>query len=347
MLRHGALRSLPSVALVLTTAVACAQTGETPAGESPRPGPAAVERSEAVTGNVVVISLDGFNPVALRRTREAGTPVLHRLIAEGASTLNARTEHEQTHTLPNHTGMITGRRVDADTGGHGVTWNDDRKTPRTVQSAAGTPVSSVFDVVRDSGRSAALFASKKKFSLWERSWPKAIDESKIIEDNLRLVRAVQRDLGSTTRALRFVHLSQTDTVGHASGFMSAAYLDAVRSSDQVVGQVIRTIENTPALAASTTVIVTSDHGGFGRGHGNPEKRFNYRVPMIVWGAGVEGGTDLYDLNSDYTDPGSARTTYADAPVRNGDVANLALDLLGLSAVPGSEHNAAQDLDVSR
>ena len=48
---------------------------------------------------------------------------------EGAFTLDARTEREQTRTLPNHTGMLTGRRIDARRGGHGVTYNPDRPQP--------------------------------------------------------------------------------------------------------------------------------------------------------------------------------------------------------------------------
>ncbi|MBK5250040.1 MAG: hypothetical protein JJE50_11545 [Actinomycetales bacterium] len=72
------------------------------------------------------------------------------------------------------------------------------------------------------------------------------------------------------------------------------------------------------------------------------------MPFIVWGSGVKAGADLYDLNPDYASPGKKRTSYADdeQPVRNGDVANLATDLLGLEAVPDSEHDAAQHLDVS-
>ncbi|KRF36614.1 hypothetical protein ASG94_04065 [Nocardioides sp. Soil805] len=296
---------------------------------------------------VVAISIDALNPHALRRLGRAKAPNLHRMIRQGASTLNARTEQELTLTLPNHTGMVTGRRIEAATGGHGVTWNDDRLTPPTVQAAAGGPVESVFTVVDDAGLSAGFFASKTKFSLWDRSWPIATDTETIIEDNAALVKAFRADLVSQPRAFRLLHLSEPDIVGHAQGFMGAAYLKAVRRADRRVGTVLRTIRRDPALAGHTTVILTADHGGKGANHTDPTKAVDYRVPFLVWGAGTDRGSDLYDLNPDYADPGRVRSPYSGTqPVRNGDVANLALDLLGLPAVPGSEHDVAQDLDVS-
>ena len=75
---------------------------------------------------VVAISIDGLNPKAITRLGRADTPALHRMMRQGASTLNARTEVELTVTLPNHAGMMTGRPVDSDDGGHGVTVNADR-----------------------------------------------------------------------------------------------------------------------------------------------------------------------------------------------------------------------------
>ena len=64
---------------------------------------------------------------------------------------------------------------------------------------------------------------------------------------------------------------------------------------------------------------------------------------MVWGPGVAKGADLYAINPDYRNPRRKRTTYADTPVRNGDVANLALSMLELPSVPGSEFDHAQDL----
>jgi hypothetical protein len=356
MSRRPAVRR--SLALLASTALLAVGAGQVPgtASASDVSGAAAgatagatagAARRDAVAETVVVISVDALNPDALRRLGRARAPHLTALVDEGASTLNARTERELTLTLPNHTGMVTGRRIQASKGGHGVTWNDDRRRPSTVQAAADGPVESVFNVVDEAGLSAGFFASKTKFSLWDRSWPLATDAQTIIEDNADLVRAFKRDLRGSTRALRFLHLSEPDVVGHDRGFMGPAYLRAVHRTDRRVGAVVDLLRTDPRYAGRTTLILTADHGGRGASHTDPRKVYDYRVPFVVWGAGVDAGADLYALNPDYADPGRARTTYAGTqPVRNGDVANLALDLLGLPAVPGSEHDAAQDLDVS-
>ncbi len=331
----GAAVAACAVALLQLSPVSTA-TGAREAGQDP-----------ARVRHVVAVSVDGLNPRALRELGRQRSPVLHRLRAHGAGTLNARTERELTVTLPNHTGMVTGRRVAAAHHGHGVTWNDARRRPRTVQDAAGHPVRSVFTVVQAAGRRSAVFASKSKFTLFERSWPTAVDRTVVRQDNARLVGLARRDLARRARAFTFVHLSLPDIVGHERGFMSPAYLDAVARVDGLVGRLMSTIRDDADLHGSTAVVLTADHGGLGAGHGDPTLLSSYRVPFLVWGPGVADGASLYRLNRDYADPGKRRTRYSAErqPVRNGDVANLATDLLGLPHVRGSELDADQDLDV--
>ena len=338
------LLALP-VALVLALAPAVARPG---AGAVPLGAPTTGAAGSATepAPRVLAVSVDGLRPDVVERLGAEGTPVLHRLLAEGAGTLNARTARERTETLPGHTTEVTGRRVDAGRGGHGVTWNEHRGAT-TVQGAAGGPVRSVLSEVRRSGGSSALFVGKQKLSLLRRSWPRAVDRFVLACDPRRVVARARRDLARHERAFTFVHLANPDTAGHDHGFGSAAYRDAVREADRLVGRLVARVESTPRLASSVRVVLTSDHGGTGTRHEDARLLVNHTVPFVVWGPGVSAG-DLYDLNPDYRDPGDARPGYRRArqPVRNGDLANLSLDLLGLPAVPGSQMNHEQDLDVT-
>ncbi|WP_243059423.1 alkaline phosphatase family protein [Nocardioides sp. SR21] len=295
----------------------------------------------APPSSVVAISVDGLNVEAVRQLGAAGAPTLHRMLDEGAGTLNARTELEQTVTLPNHTSMLTGRRIDADAGGHGVTWDGDRPGT-TVQGAAGHPVGSVFSAVHTAGGSAALYTTKEKFELYERSWPAGVDTCRFTANQRRLVRLARADLADGAPTFTFLHVSLPDRAGHAYGGMSPQYLDAVRRTDKQLGTVLRAV-----AGHEVTVILTADHG-FATGatdHSAKRNVENYRIPFLVWGSGV-AHSDLYATNPTFRDPRGRRPAYAGKqPVRNGDVANLALDLLGLGPVRGSGIDPEQTLSV--
>ena len=215
-----------------------------------------------------------------------------------------------------------------------------------MQRAAGHDVSSVFRVVHNASRRTALFASKTKFSLFERSWDAGIDRYRMRFDNARLARLTRKDMLGHNRGFTFLHLSAPDNAGHARGWGSRAYLDAVRATDRRLGRIVRTINAHGRLSKHLVLLVTADHGGAGKNHDDATRLVDFRVPFLVWGPTVARGANLYQLNPDYANPGERRTSYADSrqPVRNGAVANLALDLLGLGAVRGSEHDRAQDLD---
>ncbi len=333
------------------------QTSPRPTGASGDPKPGSTP-SESIR-HVVAISVDGLNPRALTVLGPSGAPTFHRLMREGASTLDARTEREQTRTLPNHTGMLTGRRIDDRLGGHGVTFNQDAPG-RTVHRAAGEYVSSVFDVVHDHGGTTALFATKTKFALFERTWDTdggpdrvgvddgtdKIDEVVVDTDDGSMVAKLDTYLADRPGEFVFVHIALPDEAGHKDGFMSDSYLAAVRTTDELLGSVLDTISGRPALRRETVVLLTADHGGDGGSHSDQSKIANYQIPFMAWGPGVPAGRDLYSLNPDRRDPGTDRTTYeGPQPIRNGELANLATDVLRLPKVPGSEFDADQDLVI--
>lgn len=343
----GGSRTAVLAALSLTLVlVGCGGGGDGGAERPARsPSPSSRTGPAALVEHVLAISVDGLTPRALRVLGPRGAPALHELEREGAGTRNARTAYELTVTLPNHTGMLTGRPVDPARGGHGVVVNDDSGT--TVHDAAGEQVDSVFDVVREAGGSTALFTAKAKFGLYDRTWPEGIDRFAYEKDTAALVELAVADLLGERRAFTFLHLSAPDVAGHAHGWMSRPYLDAVREADRALGRLLDAADADPGLSSGLAVLLTSDHGGRGPTHTDPTRPADYTVPFLVRGPGVPAGADLYDLNPQLADPGAGRPSYdGPQPVRNGDLANLATDLLGLGPVPGSTFDAAQDVEVT-
>src|SRR5690606_3394940 len=66
--------------------------------------------------------------------------------------------------------------------------------------------------------------------------------------------------------LTFIHLDHVDAAGHEAGHGTAAYLAAIAKADSLVGQVMQGI-NRAGIAGETVIMIVSDHGGIGKGHG--------------------------------------------------------------------------------
>ena len=335
----------------------------------------------APVDHVILVSVDGLRAdllsglLANDQLGEYAT--FQRLVDEGAATFNARTDYTHTVTLPNHTCMVTGRPVLQPAGQpatvhHGYVSNVDPLPGDTLHNQ-GNPavpyVASVFDVVHDHGLTTALYASKSKFVIFDQSYdaahgapdpvgpddgPDKIDvyyqASAGTPANAAVMQAVfMADLAAGPADFSFVHYRDPDSAGHAFGWGSAAWNDAVKAVDGYLGELLDFVAAQPGLMGRTVVIVVADHGGVGTDHSVATDWRMYTIPCFVWGADVPAGADLYALNPGRRlDPGALRPDYNAAvpPIRNGDAGNLALELLGLPAIPGSTINAAQDLAVT-
>lgn len=320
---------------------------------SPTPSASPSPSEPAPEPVVLAISVDGLNPEALTTLGPSEAPAFWRMIDDGASTLDARSSYELTITLPNHSGMLTGRPVSGPSG-TSVTFNDDNGS--TLESTHGEYVPGMFDVAHDHGVGTALFAEKDKFAFLVRSWDRNHGASDVTggddgADKLDLAAIAPSDelVGDVTDALTsgdarlvFWHIAAPDAAGHASGWLGADYLAAVRDADAQIGSVLDAVTSDPELAARTTVLLTADHGG-PRGldhHDQVDLEANYRIPFLAWGHGVRSGADLYALNTGRSDPGTSRPDYSGTqPIRNMDLADVALGVLGLPALAGAPTSA--------
>jgi predicted AlkP superfamily pyrophosphatase or phosphodiesterase len=75
-----------------------------------------------------------------------------------------------------------------------------------------------------------------------------------------------------------LYMGYVDECGHANGWMSKPYLDAVGNADSCLSNVVESCH-------PTHILVLSDHGGHERTHGT-ELREDMTIPWLVWGRGI-------------------------------------------------------------
>lgn len=319
--------------------------------------------------HVILISTDGLRPAAISQLGSGELPNFYRFREQGVWTDNARSDFDYTRTLPNHSSMMTARRV-AGAEGHGQSLNDMPAPTTTLHNNSGEYgyVSSVFDVAHDHGLSTSLYVSKDKFVLFEQSYNEQAGAADITaEDNGRdkidryvflspdrtaeaLVSQYLIDMSEQQFNFSFVHLVDPDSAGHGDRWSTEGYLEAVKQIDGYLGRIFDLVDSHESLSGSTAIVLVADHGGTGRAHGEATNIENYRIPFYVWAPELSAGKDLYQLNPESrSDPGQQRPDF-DAPkqpIRNGDSANLSLQILGLPAIPDPAAiiNSAQDLVI--
>jgi predicted AlkP superfamily pyrophosphatase or phosphodiesterase len=107
----------------------------------------------------------------------------------------------------------------------------------------------------------------------------------------KLIRNTILEVNAGNPSVVFCYQGLIDIVGHESGFSPEVpeYMEAIRISDERIGQVIAAVNQRPGIANEDWLfIVCTDHGGIGKGHGgqSPEERV---IPLVVSGGDVPKG----------------------------------------------------------
>jgi hypothetical protein len=121
-----------------------------------------------------------------------------------------------------------------------------------------------------------------------------------------------------------LHYQDPDATGHSSSWSTnpaSAFATTLKQVDNAIGVVLDMIGNSPVLNGRTAIILTADHGGHDKTHGDMSEPLDYTIPFYIWGPGVTAGADLYSLNpTTRRSPGTSENTpyTGPQPIRNGD-----------------------------
>lgn len=235
---------------------------------------------EAAARRVVLVSMDGLRADALQRY---SPPTLTRLAAEGASSSRARTVLPSL-TAPAHLSLFSSVPPE----GHGILGDN---ISYTEEMASLDPL--FRHGSRHGLRARAFMARESPLEKFEVALQCklafGLDSLTLADPGPgRIVDAALPALADPEVEMLFVHLPDPDRAGHAYGFESPEYRDAVLGADAALADLV------DALGPETLLIVTSDHGGGGaygsHQHGS-DADADVRIPLVLRGPRVVPGSD--------------------------------------------------------
>ena len=225
---------------------------------------------------VALILVDGMRPDAIANLEKA-----KKLMAKSASALDATTVMPSV-TLPCHVSLFHSVKPDR----HGTTTN--------VYAPQVRPVEGLCEVLFKNDKTSAFFYDWEQ--LRDLSRPNSLEFSYFIKGGKdysasakKITETAIEYLNDNTPDFAFIYLGYPDNAGHVHGWMGKEYNDAVAKCWDYIEEI------TNSLPEDYTVIVTADHGGHDRRHGDdiPEDML---IPVIIKGENFVPGSKLEDVN---------------------------------------------------
>ena len=259
--------------------------------------------------HVVVVGVDGLSPDGVLK---ATTPTLDDLMDQGAHSFKARAVLP-TSSSPNWASMINGAGPEQ----HGIisnAWRPDDFSIEPTVSGVGPIFASIFDLISESDPEA-VSASIYDWGGFGRLYNREAVSIDIDADGPQAAADSAIEVIMERKPVfTFVHLDHVDAAGHRDGHGSPSYYASVEKADSLIGAIVAGLEAAGILNA-TTIIVSSDHGGVGTGHGG-ESMAEVEIPWIISGPSVPAGIQI------------------ESPIDTYDTASTVAYLLGLSQPNG-------------
>ena len=249
-----------------------------------------ISAQPTATKHVILIGIDG---VSADGFQYSNTPVVNSLISQGVISLKTRGVMP-TVSAPNWATILSGAGPEQ----HGVTANSwslvNPGFDPTVKDAEGY-FPSIFTAIRKQMPQAVT----AMFYDWE--WlgtyvnKKYINKVQYVQGHVMITSVALNYIKKEKPLFTFIYYGHPDETGHSKGFNTKEYYQSINDIDSEIGKIVNEIK-AAGMAQSTTIFITSDHGGVGSGHGG-ESMIEIEVPWIISGPGIKKNV-LLETNND-------------------------------------------------
>jgi hypothetical protein len=232
------------------------------------------------TKHVILIGIDGLSAEGLQY---ANTPVIDKLISQGVISLKTRGVMP-TVSAPNWASILSGAGPEQ----HGATSNNWSLGNHTIEPTTKDEdgyFPSIFTLIRKQLPKAVT----AMFYDWD--WlgtfvnKKYITKEQFVQGHVMITSIALNYLKKEKPLFTFIYYGHPDEVGHNKGHGTPAYFQSINDIDTEIGKIIDAVKEL-GMSQNTTILITSDHGGIGFGHGG-ESMVEIEVPWIITGPGIK------------------------------------------------------------
>lgn len=245
-----------------------------------------------VTPRAKHVILIGLDAMSARGVQRAHTPNFNYMIENGAVSIKARCMRS-TSSSQNWMSMVSGANLEM----HGVTDNDWEPDNKIIEPSVKNK-KGLFPTIFDDIKAQRPDAKVYMFYEWtgqDRMYDISVADKAVtgLDYDQTINQAIDAFFQDKPEFL-FVSINQTDHVGHESGHESREYLDCITHFDNIIGGLVKRLQETNMLD-ETVLIVTADHGGLGFSHGG-DSEAEREIPIIMYGGSVTKGKVLEHTN---------------------------------------------------
>ncbi|ETD16477.1 MULTISPECIES: alkaline phosphatase [Prevotellaceae] len=241
--------------------------------------------------HVILIGIDGWGAYSVPKAHNI--PNIRSLMQNGCYTLKKRCDLPSESAV-NWSAMFNGACTEM----HGYTnWNSRvPEIPSMCTNAHGI-YPTIYSVIREQ------IPNAETGNIAEWDGIKYLIDSLAInyvdvasnyeKDDEQLCRMAEQYIKKSKPTFLAVCFDQVDHVGHAIGHDTPAYYDVLAKLDKQVGRIIQALKDA-GIYDDTIVMMTSDHGGIGKGHGGKTLQ-EMEIPFIICGKNVKKGMVIKDV----------------------------------------------------
>jgi len=245
--------------------------------------------------HVVMIGIDGWAAEAVRKAAPEDIPNVRYLMEHGSWTLSKRSVMPSASAI-NWASMFNGLPTEM----HGFDkWNSTKGTiPSTSDNGRGIPPT-IYTLIREQ------FPNAETGIIYDWNGVGAVcdKESASYEFFIKTYQGTAINIPMdeyTKMGVDYIkekkpffftfYYGLLDNTGHNYGWYTPEYMDTMNVLDKGIGMLIQALKDA-GIFEDTVIIVSSDHGGKGKGHGKFTLE-ELETPFVVYGKKIRQGHEI-------------------------------------------------------